>query len=146
MSLDLRPESGQALPLFEPGAHIDLHLAPNLIRSYSLVNAHEGQDSYRIAVLNDRNSRGGSRFVHERLGVGSRLEISHPRNHFRLDESSAKSVLVAGGIGITPILAMHDRLVALRKPAAVLYCARSRSEAAFRERLEASGDGPVPFR
>ena len=137
--LDLRPESGQALPAFAPGAQVELHLAPDLVRSYSLVNSSEDEGRYEIAVLRDLNSRGGSRFVHERLRVGSSLDISHPRNHFRLDESAARSVLVAGGIGVTPILAMHDRLLALRKPTAMLYCARSRSVAAYGEWLAASG-------
>ncbi|VTU35991.1 PDR/VanB family oxidoreductase [Variovorax sp. PBL-E5] len=138
VSLELRPRTREALPVFEPGAHIDLHLAPDLVRSYSLLNPDTEGDRYRIAILNDRNSRGGSRHVHERLAVGSMLDISPPRNHFPLNTEASRSVLLAGGIGITPILAMHERLAALGKPASLLYCARSRPEAAFCERLGSS--------
>ena len=145
VSLDLCAENGRALPCFEPGAHIDLHLAPQLVRSYSLMNASDERHRYQIAVLNDRNSRGGSRFVHERLTVGARLEISQPRNLFRLNEDAGRSVLVAGGIGITPILAMHNRLAALGRASSLLYCARSRPEAAFCDRLQASGQVEFHF-
>jgi len=140
VSLELRPRAEEALPAFEPGAHIDLHLTPDLVRSYSLLNPCTEGDRYRIAVLNDRNSRGGSRHVHERLTVGSMLDISPPRNHFPLNPDASRSVLVAGGIGITPILAMHERLAALNKPASLLYCARSRSEAAFCDRFAPSSE------
>jgi ferredoxin-NADP reductase len=140
VSLELRQRDGELLPAFDPGAHIDLHLPPDLVRSYSLLNSSSDHDRYHIAVLNDKNSRGGSRYVHDQLTVGTKLNISHPRNHFPLNKGASKSVLVAGGIGITPILAMHNSLIALKMPAALLYCARSRSEAAFCERLGTSPD------
>jgi ferredoxin-NADP reductase len=138
LSLELRAPAGDALPAFAPGAHIDLHLRPDLVRSYSLLNPGAEPDRYQIAVLHDKNSRGGSRHVHEQLAVGSTLAISAPRNHFPLHAGASRSVLLAGGIGITPILAMHERLRALGRPASLLYCARSRPEAAFCERLQSS--------
>lgn len=144
VSLDLRPVGGRALPGFEPGAHIDLHLPNGLVRSYSLLNPPEEKNRYVVAVLNDRNSRGGSRYVHEHLTAGAALRISMPRNLFALDESAAKTVLVAGGIGITPLLSMHRRLLTQRKAVELLYCARSRPEAGFCDELEATGS--VRFR
>lgn len=106
-------------------SHIDLHLGNGLVRSYSLVNPATDQQRYVVGVLNDRNSRGGSRYVHEQLRVGMTLPISAPRNNFRLTESAGHSVLVAGGIGVTPIFCMLQRLVQLGKRVDVIYCARS---------------------
>jgi ferredoxin-NADP reductase len=137
ISIELRPASPQVLfPLAEAGAHLDLHLANGLVRSYSLTNPGAEQ-SYVIAVLHDPKSRGGSRFIHEQLRVGQFVEISAPRNHFRLDETAAQSVLVAGGIGITPIYAMLQRMRELAMPAELIYCARSREDAAYVRDLEA---------
>ena len=130
-SVELRPVAPAAeFPVVEAGAHIDLHLGNGLVRSYSLTNPGE-RHRYVVAVLNDRKSRGGSRYVHEQLRVGQTLTIGAPRNHFRLDEAAPKSVLLAGGIGITPVFAMLRRLSELQKPAHLIYCARSRAEAAF---------------
>jgi tetrachlorobenzoquinone reductase len=140
VSLELRPCDGTPLPAFAPGAHVDLHLSDSLVRSYSLLDAGGNGSRYAIAVLNDKNSKGGSRYVHEQLRVGQTLSISWPRNHFPLNEGASNSVLVAGGIGITPILCMHKRLRALQRPAALLYCARSRGDAAFRDELEWDAD------
>lgn len=132
ISVELRPAlPGVVFPGHEPGAHIDLHLPNGLTRSYSLIRPGTDGRRYVIAVLNDRNSRGGSRYVHEQLRVGMTLPISAPRNNFPLHASAARSVLVAGGIGVTPIYSMLQRLVALGRQADVIYCARTRSEAAF---------------
>lgn len=131
VSVELRPVApATAFPMTEAGAHIDLHLAPGLVRSYSLTNPGE-RHRYGVAVLKDRASRGGSRHVHEQLRVGQLITIGAPRNHFRLDEAAPRSVLLAGGIGITPVYAMLQRLAALQCPAHLIYCARSRAEAAF---------------
>jgi len=145
ISLELRPCDGTPLPAFAPGAHVDLHLSDSLVRSYSLLNAGADGSRYVIAVLNDKNSKGGSRYVHEQLRAGQTLLISRPRNHFPLDEGASNSVLVAGGIGITPILCMHKRLRALRRPASLLYCARSRGDAAFSDELELDADVQFHF-
>lgn len=136
ISLELHPaDADQPFLPAQAGAHIELHLADGLVRSYSLV--HPGQDNkYTIAVLLDRNSRGGSRHVHERLRVGQRITLGQPRNHFALQEDALASVLIAGGIGITPVYAMLQRLAELGRPAHLIYCARSRSEAAYVGEIE----------
>lgn len=137
VSLELRPlPGGPALPAATAGAHIDLQLAPGLVRSYSLV--YPGQaGAYTVAVLKDRASRGGSRQVHEQLRVGQTLQIGAPRNHFALHEDAPRSVLIAGGIGITPIYAMLQRLAELGRPAHLIYAARSAREAAYVAEIEA---------
>jgi ferredoxin-NADP reductase len=140
VSIELRDPSGATLPEFSPGAHIDLHLANGLVRSYSLCGAPEARDRYTVGVLQDRNSRGGSRFVHEQLRVGSTLTVATPRNHFALDEDAAHTVLVAGGIGVTPIVCMARRLAELGRAFTLVYCARSREEAAFVDTLSVYGD------
>jgi ferredoxin-NADP reductase len=131
ISLELRPADANK-PFFpaQAGAHIDLHLADALVRSYSLVHPSPG-GKYTVAVLRDRNSRGGSRHVHEQLRVGQTITIGQPRNHFALQEEASASVLIAGGIGITPVYAMLQRLAELKRPARLIYCARCRSEAAY---------------
>lgn len=137
VSVELRSPDGADLPPFEPGAHIDLHLPNGLVRSYSLCGTTPGH--YRIGVLKDRASRGGSAYVHEQMRVGTSIEISRPRNHFPLQEAAAHSVLIAGGIGITPILSMLRRLRQLGRSAELIYAARSRAEAAFVAEVEAIG-------
>jgi ferredoxin-NADP reductase len=138
ISIELRPTPGaEPFPSFEPGAHIDLHLPNGLMRSYSLLNSVTDSRRYVIGVLNDRNSRGGSRYLHQQLRVGMTLPISAPRNNFVLHESAPRSVLLAGGIGVTPLLCMLKRLATLNRPADFIYCARSRKEAAFTEEIDA---------
>lgn len=137
LSLELRPaRAADRFPAAAPGAHIDLHLAPGLVRSYSLVQAGTA-DRYTVAVLKDRASRGGSRHVHERLRVGQVIPIGAPRNHFPLHEDAPASVLVAGGIGITPVYAMLQRLAQLGRRAHLVYGARSRADAAYVAEIEA---------
>ncbi len=135
VSVELVSPSGDPLPAFTPGAHIDLHLPNGQVRSYSLLNPPVEQGRYVVAILNDGNSRGGSRYVHEQLRVGATLSISAPRNHFELDLSASHTVLVAGGIGITPILCMFNHLRSLGRSVELFYCARSRAEAAFYDTL-----------
>lgn len=139
ISVDLRPMAGETLPAFEAGAHIDLHLPGGLVRSYSLANDSRERHRYLLGVLKDKASRGGSRCVHEQLRVGTVLTISAPRNHFPLHEDAQHSVLIAGGIGITPILSMARRLQALSRSFEVIYLARSRAVAAFSADLSALG-------
>src|ERR1700712_4483829 len=87
-SVELLPAAGVTFPHFEPGSHVDLHLSNGLVRSYSLLNSASERGRYVIGVLNDRASRGGSKFVHEQLRVGSSLSISAPRNNFKLHEDA----------------------------------------------------------
>lgn len=136
ISVELRSASaGENLPAFEPGAHIDLHLADGLVRSYSLLNS-ANEHRYVIGVLRAPSSRGASRYVHEQLRPGAELQISAPRNHFRLLEHAPRTVLIAGGIGVTPLIAMLRRLVELGKPVEFIHCARSRADAAFLHEIE----------
>jgi len=136
VSVELRPGApGVLFPEHSAGAHIDFHLPNGLVRSYSLCNPQGESQRYVIGVLNDRRSRGGSRYIHEQLRVGSVVQISSPRNHFSLFEDAQRSVLVAGGIGITPVFAMFQRLATLRRSVKLVYCARNRREAAFQKPL-----------
>lgn len=137
LSVELHAMPGESLPPFEAGAHIDLHLPGGLVRSYSLANDSRERHRYLLGVLKDKASRGGSRAVHEQLRVGTVLTISAPRNHFPLHEEAGHSVLIAGGIGITPILSMARRLQALGRSLEVIDLARSRASAAFTEDLAA---------
>lgn len=136
VELELRPTAG-LLPDFEAGAHIDVHIAPGLIRQYSLCNAPGQRERYVIGILRDPQSRGGSVAIHEHLQEGARVAISAPRNHFPL-RAATPSLLLAGGIGVTPMLSMAQALHAAGTPFALHYCARSRSRAAFLDQLEGS--------
>ncbi|MGQ3000017.1 PDR/VanB family oxidoreductase [Variovorax sp.] len=138
VSVEFRPATPAVdFPAFEAGSHIDLHLPNGLVRSYSLCNPASDRQRYVVGVLNDRKSRGGSRYVHQQLRVGMTLPISAPRNNFALEEDARRSVLVAGGIGVTPIWCMLQRLASLGRPVELVYCARSRKEAAFVDAIEA---------
>lgn len=139
LSVELCPTDGGSLPDVQAGAHIDLHLDEGLVRSYSLVTPRCTPTRYVVAVLLDRASRGGSIFVHRDLRVGSTLEVGAPRNHFVLDESAQETVLIAGGIGVTPIFSMFARMLALGKPVTLLYCGRSRKQMALQDDLAALG-------
>ncbi len=136
LSFELRSPADAPLPAFTAGAHVDLHLPQGTIRSYSLVNPQEERHRYLVAVNRDPSSRGGSRFMHDELRVGTILPVSLPRNNFRLSEDADLSIFVAGGIGVTPILCMIERLCSLGKPWVLHYCARSRQNAAFLERIQ----------
>lgn len=136
LSFELVPlPPSQTLPAFTAGAHIDLHLANGLVRSYSLLNNPEQQHRYQIGVNKDANSRGGSRYLHETLHAGAVLTISPPRNNFPLDERAPHQVFIAGGIGITPMLGMIERTGALGTPWTLFYSARSRESSSFLDRV-----------
>ncbi len=139
VSLDLRPEGGGPLPPFSAGAHIDLELGPGLTRSYSLANPQEERHRYVIGVQKDAASRGGSLFIHDRVRVGQVLGASMPRNNFPLVEDAAETILFAGGIGITPVWCMVQRLTALGRPWRLHYAVRTRRRAAFLDRITALG-------
>ena len=140
-SYELVPLDGAPLPPFEAGAHIDVHLsAPSsgsLVRQYSLCNRPGETHRYQIGVLRDANSRGGSQAMHDHIDTGSILHISAPKNHFPLVDA-ARTLLFAGGIGVTPILAMAETLAARGAAFELHYSVRSPERAAFRERIAGS--------
>lgn len=134
--LQLAPQAGNALPPFAAGAHIDLEAAPGIVRQYSLCGNPDDQGHYRIAVLRELASRGGSSAVHAAASLGAPLRIGRPRNLFALDETARRSLLFAGGIGITPILPMAHRLLALQQDFVVHVSAQSRRRAVFLDELQ----------
>lgn len=122
---------GSTLPEAEPGAHITLSLPNGLSRQYSLVHAGCALRHYEVGVKRDPHSRGGSQYLHESLRVGTLLPVTPPHNNFPLREDAPLSVFFAGGIGVTPIVAMVERLAALGQRSQVYYACRAREEAAF---------------
>ena len=130
---------GAALPPFEAGAHIEVAVGEGMIRSYSLANDPRDRDRYVIAVLREPEGR-GSGWLHGSVRVGDTLQIAGPRNAFPLREEAAEHVLVAGGVGITPIRSMIHRLQAIGAPFRVIYCTRNAADTAYRaELLDAHG-------
>lgn len=127
--------AGGKLPPFTAGAHVLVDLANGLTRQYSLCNDPIESDRYVIAVLCEPTGRGGSSFMHDAVSVGDELAISHPRNNFALVEGAREFLLIAGGIGVTPILAMCRDLQRRRLPYRLHYCTRAPQIAAFRDEL-----------
>lgn len=136
LGVELQSTSSALLPTFSAGAHIELQLAAGLRRCYSLLNAQEERHRYVVGVHRVPQSRGGSLFIHDELRVGHLLLASPPRNSFPLVEDAPVTVLIAGGIGVTPIWCMVQRLEALGRPWRLYYAARTRAEAPLLDRLE----------
>lgn len=141
-----RPDGGP-LPEADAGSHIDLNLPNGMARQYSLVTVKDSDKAYVVGIRRDRESRGGSIYIHEQLRVGTVLKVGGPRNNFPLDENAPHSVLIAGGIGVTPIHCMAEQLAAQGKSWEMYYSTRTREECAFHDELEAlaGGDGKVNF-
>jgi len=131
-----RRVEGGALPAYKPGAHIDLHLPNGMIRQFSLVTPNSDSESYMVGVKRDAASRGGSRYIYDEMRVGHDIKISAPRNNFPLVENAEHVVLVAGGIGITPVWCMAQQLIALKRSWKLYYSCRTRDEMAFLEPLQ----------
>ena len=142
---ELTNVAGTPLPPYAPGAHIDLHLPNGIVRQYSLLEPEPSGETYSIAVKRDPASRGGSRSVHEELRVGQTLTISAPRNNFPLVENASHVILLAGGIGITPIWCMAQRLHKLGHSWALHYACRSRADMAFVDALAEMGKAHFHF-
>ncbi|MCX8957997.1 PDR/VanB family oxidoreductase [Erwinia psidii] len=134
LAINLVAENGQALPEWQPGAHIDLHLPDNRVRQYSLTGRGNTSHQYQICVAHDKQSRGGSRWIHEVLRPGHTLNISAPRNLFQLKRAD-KVVLLAAGIGITPLYAMAEALEASGVPFVLHYYIKHHDDAAFLQPL-----------
>lgn len=140
LSLDLRAPDGAPLPPFEPGSHIDVEVpaaggGAALLRQYSLANDCTERHRYVIGVGRDPASRGGSAALHARVRTGDVLRIGTPRNNFALHAGEGHAVLIAGGIGITPLLSMARRLAATGRAWTLHYCVRTPARAAFLEEL-----------
>ena len=135
VELTLEPLPGQSLPAFAAGSHLDLHLPGGLVRPYSLCNDPAETHRYMLGVLREETSRGGSAAVHDALQVGQTLAASQPRNHFALQPTPAHKLLLAGGIGITPVLSMARQLVRENRPFQLIYAGRSRERMAFIDEL-----------
>lgn len=137
--VELESEDGAPLPTWTPGAHLEVTLADDLIRQYSLCSSPINPGTWRIGVLREQHSRGGSAHVHERLQVGDKLRCRGPRNNFPL-ETADDYVFIAGGIGITPILPMIAECAAQDRPWRLVYGGRSRGSMAFLDELQCYGD------
>jgi ferredoxin-NADP reductase len=144
VGLTLRSTDGGPLPAYEVGSHVDVFVQSGLIRQYSLTGDPADRTQYRLGVLLDPNSRGGSSAIHARFAEGTRIRIGRPRNNFPLIASAAHTVLFAGGIGITPMLAMAYALEAAGASWEMHYCGRTPDRLAFTDELARFG-GRVPL-
>jgi ferredoxin-NADP reductase len=135
--LELATADGAALPGFTAGSHIDVDMPIGEGRSYSLLNDPAETNRYVIAVLREELGRGGSAWMHDTVCEGDVLTVAPPTNHFALNEAAEAHLLIAGGIGITPIMAMVARLLRLGASFSLHYCARSPEETAFGDDLAA---------
>lgn len=138
LSVRFTDPSGADLPSWEPGAHLVLHLPNGIVREFSLCSDPEDLSGWTVAVLREPSSRGGSAYVHLELRVGDVITVDGPRNNFHL-EPAKKYLLIAGGIGITPILAMARDLARRGEDWRMLYAGRSRATMAFTEELQELG-------
>lgn len=138
LQVTLRHPRHPSLPSPEPGAHVDLHLPDGTVRQYSLCGDPDDASRYTIAVKLERAGRGGSRWLHEHLEAGVVIPVSAPRNHFPLAAQATHHVLVAGGIGITPMAAMARRLARDGASFELHDCARDSTHAPLLETLRAS--------
>lgn len=134
--------AGEPLPSFSAGAHVEVHLSDNLVRHYSLWNGPEQTDRYMIGVKREPESRGGSARMHE-LKVGDTIAISEPRNNFALEDSDGPAIMLAGGIGITPLLAMARERREQRRPTTLHMFARDADNIPFKSQLNALDNAPV---
>ncbi len=137
-AVELKACDGGLLPEFSAGSHVDVHVRANVIRPYSLCGDPADRTAYRIAVLRERESRGGSMVICTQWREGDLVHLSNPRNLFALVEDAAHHVLIAGGIGVTPLIAMAHRLHRIGASFELTYCARDEAHAAFLPELQAS--------
>jgi ferredoxin-NADP reductase len=139
VTLTLAHPDDTDLPEWSPGAHIDLVLTPSLVRQYSLCGSTSNRAEWRVGILLDPTSRGGSQFVHDEIRKGSTVRVRGPRNHFPL-VSSPRYQFVAGGIGVTPILTMIEAAEARGAEWHLLYGGRERASMGFVDELDRYGD------
>jgi vanillate O-demethylase ferredoxin subunit len=137
-TFELVSANGTPLPAFMAGSHVDVHLPGGITRQYSLCNDPGESHRYLIGVLKDPATRGGSKAMHELVNEGDVLTISTPKNHFPLAHEAKRSLLLAGGIGVTPILCMAERLAIAGADFEMHYCTRSKDRTAFHARIRSS--------
>ncbi|MGE0333247.1 MAG: 2Fe-2S iron-sulfur cluster-binding protein [Ramlibacter sp.] len=143
VSVELEPVPGVQLPPATPGAHVDVQVPGAGVRSYSLIETPSSAARWRIAVKHEAQGRGGSRWFHDTARVGTALQVALPANDFQLAEDATHSIFIAGGIGITPLLAMIGRLAALGRSWELHYAAASRNSMPFQDALAARAGGRV---
>ena len=134
-------DSSILLPDWQPGAHIQLNLKGNdeeFIRQYSLCSSHQDLTTWKIAILKEKIGRGGSKYIHENVQVGDVIEVSEPKNHFSF-KPVPHCVFIAGGIGITPIIAMVREAIAQGSDWKLVYLAQQQSDFIFKQELETLG-------
>ena len=141
-TFELVDPEGLDLPVFSAGSHVDVTLPDGQLRQYSLCNSPAERQRYLLGVLRETSGRGGSRQMHDRLVAGDLLQVSMPRNNFPLDESASRHLLIAGGIGVTPLMAMVHRLQVLNADFALHYCTRDSAQTAFCGLLAADDVAP----
>ncbi len=139
-SFELRSVGGDRLPSFTPGSHLAIQVrlksGQNERRRYSILSDGDDRTRYEIAVLREASGRGGSHFMHEAVGEGDLIEVSEPRNDFPLASDASHSIFIAGGIGITPILAMLRKLISEGASFEIHYAARARETMAYAKEVE----------
>jgi len=136
-AFELRMPNGGPVPSFTAGSHIDIHM-DGFARQYSMSNDPSETHRFVFGILKEKESRGGSTWIHEKVDEGTILRISGPRNNFPLSKDASHHVLIGGGIGVTPILCMAWELVNEEKSFEMHYCTRSKSDAAFADLLDRS--------
>jgi ferredoxin-NADP reductase len=134
---ELRAAGGEPLPEWRAGAHIDVVVAPEYLRQYSLAGDPAERGRYRIGVLREEAGRGGSKLMQRIFAEGRRVFIGRPINHFPLEEGAERSFLMGGGIGVTPMIAMAHRLHALGRDFELHYSIRARAAAGYLDDLAA---------
>jgi vanillate O-demethylase ferredoxin subunit len=134
-TFELVSADASPLPAFSAGSHVDVQLPGGIARQYSLCNDPTESHRYVIAVLRDPQTRGGSRAMHDEVVEGQLLQISPPKNHFPLAHDARRHLLLAGGIGVTPILCMAERLANTGAEFEMHYCTRAPERTAFRQRI-----------
>lgn len=134
VSVTLRSGTGEDLPAWSPGSHVDLLLPGDLVRQYSLCGSPADRATWRIGVLRERDGRGGSAYVHDLLRAGDRVRVAGPRNHFAL-EPAKRYLFLAGGIGVTPLIPLAEQARA-QGEVSFVYCARSRRAMGYLTQLE----------
>lgn len=138
-SFELVDPEGRLLPMFTAGGHIDIELGNGLARQYSLANDPRDVDRYVIAVLREPESRGGSTWMHDELKEGATVTVHTPRNNFPLVENAKHHILLAGGIGVTPMMAMARELHNRGESFELHYCTRTPAKTAFLKEIQ---EGP----